>query len=179
MSTENNIQVLSQLFEESCIELFTSFNCDIEKTDEPMSRSSDDPIAMVDAGSDELEIAILLQLPVNILALSYHSDVDITQVSEEVLEDWIAEISNQLIGKLKNKLLNYDVRLKLGLPNAYFGADIGELMPNTEHYVVCVFNIDNELLELVLGIDILDGSLDLSEPTQQDDGPGGGELELF
>lgn len=179
MSAEVNIQVLSKLFEECCVELFTGFNCSIEKTDDAISRSSDDPIAVVDAGSEELEIAVLLQLPVNILALSYHSDVDITLVAEEVLEDWIAEISNQLIGKLKNKLLSYEVSLKLGLPNAYFGADISELMPETEHYVTCVFNIDNELLELVLAIDILDGSLDLSEPKQIDDGPGDGELELF
>ncbi|MDX1692429.1 MAG: hypothetical protein R3208_01615 [Ketobacteraceae bacterium] len=179
MSAETNLQMLSGLFDMSCVELFTGLNCTIEKTDEPMARSADDPIAIVDAGSDELEIAVVLQLPVNILALSYRSDIDITQVAEEVLEDWIAELSNQLIGKLKNKLLAYNVQLKLGLPNAYFGADISELIPKTQHYIVSVFNIDNELLEIVLCVDILDDSLDLSATSVDDDGPVGGELELF
>ena len=179
MSADNTIQELSRLFEECCLELFSGFNCSIEKTDEPMPRSADDPISLIDAGSEELEIAVLLQLPLNILALSYHSDADITHVAEEMLEDWIAELSNQLIGKLKNKLLKYNVRLKLGLPNAYFGTEISELLPDSQHYVECVFNIDNELLEAVLGIDILDDSLNLSAAQPDDDDPVGGELELF
>lgn len=179
MSTEASIQQLARIFEESCLELFTGFNCQIQKTDDAMPEGSDDPVAMVDAGSPELEIAVILRLPVNILALTYPSGAEITQISEEVLEDWIAEISNQLIGKIKNKLLNYGVRLTLGLPNAYFGVDMADLITEGRHSMVTVFDIDHELLEVVLVVDVLDDTMDLTTPPQDDEGPGGGELELF
>ncbi len=179
MNAEASIQELTRIFEESCLELFTGFGCNIQKTDEAMPEGTDDPVAMVDAGSPELEIAVILRLPVNILALTYPAGAEITQVSEEVLEDWIAEISNQLIGKIKNRLLTYGVRLTLGLPNAYFGVDMADMITEGRHCMVSVFDIDNELLEVVLLMDILDDTLDLTTPPQEDDGPGGGELELF
>ena len=179
MTTENMLQGLARLFDESCMELFSGFNCQIQKTEDNMVASIYDPIAMIDAGSPEIELAIILRLPVNILALSYPSGVDITHVSEETLEDWIAEISSQLIGKIKNKLLNYDLRLSLGLPNSYFGIDVGELLIPGRQCVVSVFNIDNELLEVIMMIDIHDPNIDLSTPLSPDEGLGGGELELF
>lgn len=179
MDAQANVQALSQLLDECCLELFEGFNCNITKTDEPITQSKDDPIAVIDAGSEKLDVTVILQLPISILALSYHTDVDITKVAEEVLEDWIAELSNQLIGKLKNRLLKYELRMTLGLPAAYFGADMTELMPKEKSYIASIFNIDNELLEVIMAIDIIDESLSLSAPTQEDDGPGEGELELF
>ena len=179
MTVDATLQHLTRLFDESCLEVFAEFDCDIRKTEEVMPVKSDDPLAMIDAGSRELEIALVLRLPVNILALTYPAGADIAHVSEETLEDWIAEISNQLIGKIKNKLLGYNVRISLGLPNAYFGVDLDELIATDRHCFVSVFDIDNELLEVIILVDIHDPSIDLSAPPQADDGPGGGELELF
>lgn len=178
MENQSTIDHLNRLFESCCIELFQQKNCNISRTEEPASISGSDPIGTLDAGSDELELIVFLQLPLNVLSLTYPTS-DVTTVGEEELEDWTAELCNQLIGRIKNKLLNHNLRLDIGLPNAYFGSDISELLPSEGIQTTYRFSVDNEVLEATLVIDLQQPDLILSEDEDSDSGPEEGELELF
>jgi len=58
---------------------------------------------------------------------------NIIDLDDESLEDWISELSNQLIGRLKAKRLKYDMQIDLGLPTSYFGADLDNLILADQH----------------------------------------------
>ncbi|MCG8670814.1 MAG: hypothetical protein MI867_15495 [Pseudomonadales bacterium] len=170
---------IHRLFEESCTELFQGLGCNIKQIEAPDDQSEQVPIAVIDAGSSELEVVVLMLLPVRVLALTYPTREEIITVFETTLEDWISELSNQLIGKLKNRLLNYGITLQLGLPAAYFGDELENLMPNHGHLEHFYFNVDNQLFECVVSIDFLSDVLELVCQTDNDNNINTGDLELF
>lgn len=178
MSQEHVLESLYQLFASSCLELFEGFGCNITALEDPPDPLEGVPMAYIDAGSDALELALILCIPLPVLALTYPSQDAITAVDDAQLEDWISELANQLVGRFKNKLLNYQVTLKLGLPTAYFDADFDELVqPDFQHRYFS-FQADFEQFFVCLSVDILDPALQLTE-APPDDGAGEGELELF
>jgi CheY-specific phosphatase CheX len=140
----------------------------------------DVPIACIDAGSIDLELIICLQFPVSVLALTYPVQEDITGVDEERLEDWISELSNQLIGRIKNKLLAHNCRVDLGLPTSYFGSDVSHLLSENGEIMSVYFDVDGETCAFHISIEVFEDdmvfTLDEAEDT---DSLGDGELEMF
>ena len=140
-------------FESSCHDLFAGLNCSLA----PLSESSHDfehaPIACIDAGSNEIELNIGLELPMEVLALTYPVP-NIIDVDEESLEDWISELSNQLIGRLKAKLLKHDLQIDLGLPTSYFGAELDNLILADQNRLSLFFDLDGESCAFHVGIEI-------------------------
>lgn len=178
MSQEHVVESLHQLFAASCLELFEGFGCHISPLEDSQEPPDGAPMAYIDAGSETLEFAVILCIPLPVLALTYPSQDAITDVDDAQLEDWISELANQLIGRFKNKLLNYQISLKLGLPTAYFDADLDELLQADFQHRFFSFQADFEQFTVCLSVDILDPALQLNEVPPEDDA-GEGELELF
>ncbi|MCG8671324.1 MAG: chemotaxis protein CheX [Pseudomonadales bacterium] len=179
MANQSTIDRFGEIFESCCCELFEPMAVSFTRVDPGEHLDEEDPIGVLDAGSQDVEITLCLQLPMHVLSLTYPSSGGtITNVSEEALEDWVAELCNQLIGKIKNNLLKFGVRMNIGLPSAYFGADLAEVLPQGTQ-LVYYFSIDGEVLAATLVVDIKDDGLVLQEESGFDEGPGGGELELF
>jgi hypothetical protein len=57
------------------------------------------------------------------LLVSLHP-LGITEIPTADLEDWCRELNNQLVGRVKNKLLRYGVVVALGLPVLLRGTDV-------------------------------------------------------
>jgi len=177
-----NTQVVEQIhahFECACHDLFASLNCSLE----PISESSHDfenaPIACIDAGSSDIELNIGLELPMEVLALTYPVP-NIIDVDEESLEDWISELSNQLIGRMKAKLLKHNLQVDLGLPTSYFGADLDSLILADQHRLSLFFDLDGECCAFHIGVGIFAEDIDFSfEEIKREDDLAESEIELF
>lgn len=179
MAREQALQELQALFETTCMDLFEGLNCVVTRVSAPDFDMNEVPTACIDAGAGQLEVFVIMRLPLTVLALTYpdHEEL-ITSVDEEKLEDWISELCNQLIGRFKNRLIPFGCVMLLGLPSSYFGTDINELLPVGYEHFVFHFEADGEVFECRISINLIDENLSLDSP-EEDDGAGEGELELF
>lgn len=174
-------ECVQTLFEACCFELFQSLDCVITKINAADFQLDEVVLSYIDAGSDDIDLIVVLRVPSSILAMTYpefESD-DILSVDETQLEDWIAELANQLMGRLKNKLLNFGCRIKIGLPTTFF--DIRQIdLPVTNHDRLSLqFDVDKEPLELLIYSEIFNEDIVLTPPPEEDTSTGEGELELF
>jgi len=178
MESNGVVQLVHRLFEASCHDLFAGFNCILK----PLSEASHDfenaPIAIIDAGSSEIEINIGLELPMEVLALTYPVP-NIIDVDEEYLEDWLSELSNQLIGRLKAKLIMHSVYINLGLPSSYFGTDLDSLIPSDSNRLSLFFDMDGESCAFHIGMEVFDNDIAFSLEESEYDGLAESEIELF
>jgi hypothetical protein len=171
----NKIQTL---FAEASQDLLKGMNCAVSIVDDNLDIELDAPIALIDAGSAELEVQVGLELPLTVLALTYPVP-NISIVDDESLEDWISELSNQLIGRLKSKLMKSGQEIMLGLPSSYFGTDITDLMTTEQSYYSVFYNVDGEVCAFHLGIEALNDEPLFHETEDDDDALMESEIELF
>jgi len=108
MNSIEVVQGIEGLFEAVCVSLFESLNCTVRRIKNANNEPVDAPIACIDAGSIDLELMTGLELPMSVLSLTYPVEGDTREVGEAHLGDWIGELSNQLIGRLKVELSDHD-----------------------------------------------------------------------
>ncbi len=175
------LQTIDSLFIDSCRAMFESLGCTTKLTTgiDPLELSGS-PIACIDAGSEDIEILIALQLPLEVLALTYPAKDGLISIEERSLEDWISEIANQLIGRIKARLLEHDCAVNIGLPVTYFDIDINELLSDQKSLVHYYFDVDNQICGFSISIELFNDGLSFSIEANNDVNlQEGGELELF
>ncbi len=170
--------LVNELFEIACIELFESLNCTVRPAEANEDLLEPDPFSSIDAGSDEMELQIFLKIPISVLSLSYPV-TNIIEIDEENLEDWLAELANQLMGRLKSKLIKYGSDIQLGLPESYFDVPLRTFREFNGNEKAFYFLVDNELACCTLCQDIFYDTVSLSMESDGTDKPDEGELELF
>jgi len=170
---------VEEVFQSACVDLFKSLNCSVACAKQNECHLYDAPVACIDAGSNDVELILGLQMPMAVLALTYPLTESIVDVGEESLEDWISELSNQLIGRVKSKLSAQEGELKLGLPVTYYGEDHSELMQQDEK-IALYFNLEGEVCACYLSVEVLvEGEVLANYFLQEEEDAIRGELELF
>lgn len=179
MQPDEAITLICQLFEESCIELFESMQCQTERIAEHDLLGADAPIAFIDAGSDDFEVLLTLRLPFPALTMTYPVQEQILNIDEKELEDWILEMANRLLGLLKVKLTARHCMVKTGLPSHDFGFDTSHTI-NHQPYYAYHFNIDEELVETGIRIEPLADDISLTADfIPPENNIQAGELDFF
>ncbi len=179
MHREQALDTICHAFESSCIEVFQSLNCAISPIENTDLDIEEIPAARIDAGNSDFEITISLHLPFSTLAMTYPVQDDIATVDEGKLEDWIAELSNRLMGKLKFKLESRNCSLNTGLPSCSFGTEALDELPENGNLFVYHFDIDNEVFETSISVELFSDEVSLSDEQDSDDGVSEGEIEFF
>ena len=174
-------QHIRNVFETSCIELFRSLNCDVVRLEPSVDTLQDAPLSYIDAGSEDVEVVIVLRAPLTVLSITYpRFELDnILSVDDEKLEDWLSELANQLMGRFKNKMLNIGCKLQIGLPELIYDAH-GVKLPIENHQAYrYFFDIDKECIECSLYVRLFNENMALTPQQQDDSSSHEGELELF
>lgn len=165
-------------FEQACFSLFEGLSCDVSFGDASSQELENAAIASIDAGSAEMELRVFLRMPFSVLALTYPGS-DVTDIEEEKLEDWMAELSNMLVGKIKAAMLHHGLQMTIGLPESFFGVEMEEVTPegfnDSKAYY---FEVDKVPVECRIFLDLMVDSLDV-QVVEDDDDVNEGELELF
>lgn len=181
MASEDVIHQIHGLFESAILSVFAALGCPIRRILEPPRELKGVPLASMDAGSRDLEIMLFIGLPLTVLALSYPvKSEDIFAVDESHLEDWILEIANQVMGRLKNALLRAGSDLQMTLPSFYAEQRLSEVLPPGYDHAIFYFELDGEVFECCLSISVIHPDLVLNLNAAGEDGASHeGELELF
>jgi hypothetical protein len=179
MKTLEAAQHIHILFEDSLKELLESLNCEVNMLPEHDAEWLDAPVSTIDAGSEDLEVKVALELPMSVLALTYPVP-SIQVVDDESLEDWISELANQLIGRLKSKLMRHNEEIMLGLPSTTFGIEIDELIDPGPTRCSSYIEVDGEPCAFHIGVEFFtDDICFVNETLEVEDMVMESELELF
>jgi hypothetical protein len=114
-----NIQVIEQCVSEACLGLFTDYSLPLTRID---SRALANEIPLLFCGvigfsGDQMRGTMLLATSREPLGRTSPS-------TDASLREWIAELSNQLLGRIKNRLLQRGVTIHLSTPIVLRGEHI-------------------------------------------------------
>jgi Chemotaxis phosphatase CheX len=146
-------EVIDQIVGDSCIELFSDYQLKLQAQTREMLEPAVPLLycGVVGFSGEEMRGTLLLGTSREPLGRT-------SPANDSSLREWIAELSNQLLGRIKNKLLTRGVNLHLSTPIVLRGEHISpvgraELVPlafSCDGGLVCVW-LDYELKS---GIDI-------------------------
>lgn len=174
------LETIQQLFERSCIELFDSFHCEIHREFKQVPDTSGCPVGVITASSHDIEICVFIQIPYSALASSYPVIDNNCDIDDKELEDWLMEISNQLIGRFKNKLDRHKCHAQMGLPDCQLGIDVDSCIPENSERFDEYFSLDNTLFSTSICVRFLNDKPSFSLDEINDaDVMEEGDIELF
>jgi len=113
------VSLVDGLLQDATRALFDTYGVKIELDGSPVAKTlpSVDLISMIGFSSQVLSGSLLLALP--------NAVVEKTLPAPDAgLADWSGELANQLLGRLKNQLLSYDVVINLSLPVVVSGGGL-------------------------------------------------------
>jgi hypothetical protein len=165
---------LGEALRACCIELMSDYGVQATWIQEP--RSPAPPlsafIAVAEFAGEDVHGSVGLRATRGVLAQTARDVID--SESHRLLADWTCELVNQLLGRLKSKLLEFEVVLEAKQPRLV-GADRLEQLERTTRYrFSCEFGDFSGYLDLVLAPDFALKRRESTEPL-----PGVGDIFLF
>jgi len=163
METEQRI---IELFDSACIKQFESLGCDIARV-ETQGHSDGFLRAYIEAVSDNVSVMLCLNVPRRLLVETMPFDG--AGEDDSLLVDWVLELSNRFLGRLKNKLVDHGCSLKMGLPE--FCIDTSVQLSLKEKFTQAdrYFEINNKIMECCLFLDVSSAAGQLSEYEDEDE----------
>ena len=124
MSKGESLAKLRSIVGECCVELFEAY--DVALTPQP-----DEQVVPL----DELVLSGIIgftgdKLQGSLVLCATRSLLESPNFANSCSNDWIAELSNQLLGRIKNRLLSFGITIYLSTPITMRGHD---LKPSTSH----------------------------------------------
>lgn len=129
--SEDHWQVVSPLIAASCEELFSAYGVPLQQLADGAGISSVGVGALIGLISDEMRGNMTITAAPAVIG-------QIGGTAAEV-EEWIVELANQLLGRLKNKLLPYGIALYPSTPVCQKGIDLSRRRTAARLFV---FNAD-------------------------------------
>jgi len=122
--------VVIDLHAKSCAELFTAYGLTAHvRRDTSGARSPARPsyVSVLGASGDGMRLCSTVSIDRDLLALTHPSGGQ--RVREQDIEDWCRELNNQLMGRVKNKLLRIGCEITTGLPVLVAGTGVTVVVP--------------------------------------------------
>lgn len=116
--THAHWRTLSPIVVESCTDLFTSYGA-------PLTYAAECPTlamygqciaAFIGFTSPQMRGSLLLATSLGLIQMSHPIDPRLVRDPAADLQDWTGELANQLLGRIKNKLVPYGLALELTTP---------------------------------------------------------------
>src|SRR5712691_281864 len=119
------LEVVNDLYVEACGELFAAYgltaHLQAQDTDR-RERNKAGYVSVVSATGEGIRLLSIASIDTDLLARTHLLGIEHT--SQRVLQDWCRELNNQLVGRMKNKLLEFGCDVMTGLPALITGTDM-------------------------------------------------------
>jgi hypothetical protein len=134
LSDTKQHQILNDLYVEACGDLLSAYGLTVDIQEQGTgtdARRKDSYISILGATGEAIRLSSMLKIDQD-LVVSMHP-LGCADISLGDLEDWCRELNNQLVGRVKNKLLGYGHALIVGLPLLITGTDVSPVAaPDSE-----------------------------------------------
>jgi hypothetical protein len=120
-------QILNDLYVQACGSLLSAYGLtvDIHEWSGGKSPHKKSYISLLSATGEGISLSSMLKIDRD-LVVSIHP-LGRGEVTQGDLKDWTRELNNQLVGRLKNKLLGYGHAVTIGLPILIRGTDVSPI----------------------------------------------------
>lgn len=132
--------------------------------------------SVLSASGEGIRLSSTLSLDRELLARTHPSQV--SDVPEREIEDWCRELNNQLVGRLKNKMLREGCALSTGLPVLVRGTDIVAVTSEDEDFRQYFFSSKYGNLAFTLAM-LLAPDLTLETAADAEEVKAEGAMALF
>lgn len=122
--------VVIDLHAKSCAELFSAYGAAAHLRRDTSGEHAPARFtyaSVLEAAGDGLRLSSTVSMDRELLALTHPSGG--ARASERDLEDWCRELNNQLMGRVKNKLLRLGCEVDTGLPVLVSGTGVTVVVP--------------------------------------------------
>ncbi len=109
-------------------------------------------VGLLGAAADGFRSTIAIETNFKILEATYPAKLEELETNDtQHLQDWIGELTNQLVGRFKNKLMHYGCDLCLGVPSVIQGDNLKAILPKKTEAITLKFdtNINHNIYILV------------------------------
>ena len=123
MPLDHNESVISELLSQCLVDLLADYGVEAAPID--LSNPATEMVSVVGFTSDEMRGNLAVAASYEFFAVT---NIIAASPTEEQVRDWAGELSNQLLGRIKNRLLAYDLVLSMGTPMVITGLrmDVGK-----------------------------------------------------
>jgi hypothetical protein len=176
---QNQHSILNSLYLESAADLLSANGLDSSLVPAASAAGETAYVSVLCANGEGVALSSMIRIDKRLLA-SIHP-LPPAAVSQRDLEDWCRELNNQLVGRMKNKLLRYGVTVSLGLPVLLTGTDVSAVAAPDLTVNDHAFALDNGRLMLTLST-FVDPAVELREMESMPDEEGAhveGSIALF
>ena len=165
----HNHQILNELYVQACTDLLTDYGLTVTVREHGAAsavREKPSYMSVLGAAGGEIRLSSMLKIDQD-MVIGTHP-LDSADISQGDLEDWCRELNNQLVGRLKNKLLGYGQTVLAGLPVLIAGTGVHPVAePNSE---VRSYSIESAQGQLTLTLTtLIDSSIELLEVVPAED----------
>ena len=126
-------QILNELYVQACRALLSAYGLTVNVQEQgcgASARNKASYVSVLGASGEGISLSSMLKIERD-LVISMHP-LGCAHISQPDLEDWCLELNNQLVGRLKNKLLGYGRVVIVGLPMLLTGTDVSAVTaPNS------------------------------------------------
>jgi hypothetical protein len=124
--TDEQWQRLRPLLLRCCTSLFESHGLVVEDAvrDQVSPAGGEQVVGFISFEGEQMMGKLMLSAPWALLRRAHPLARDGVPLPEQELRDWICELLNQLLGRLKNLLTAHGVSFKVGIPRYFMGADL-------------------------------------------------------
>jgi hypothetical protein len=167
----NDHQILNELYVEACSALLSAYGLTANVPRQGAGKGTLNTaiyMSLLGAGGEGIRLSSMLRIDRD-LVISTHPSGS-ANISQADLEDWCLEINNQLVGRVKNKLLGYGHVVIVGLPVLLSGTDVSSITsPNSEVHQYFVESADGQITLTLITLIARDVKLHKVEHSMSDE----------
>jgi chemotaxis phosphatase CheX-like protein len=172
---EASLTLLDDLLHECCHELMADYGLADDADSTPVDAQGGGFVAAIDFSGKDLRGTVVFRASPNVIQQTFRAaggPSDPLELSEAA--DWLCELVNQLVGRIKNKLRPYRVSFTVNVPRLLAGLPADKLEQSVRSRFVSGRGVFAGYLEVLIS-----PGFAFEEPTPDASLPEEGELVLF
>src|ERR1700676_1423335 len=147
LNDEREHQILNEVYVQACRALLSAYGLTVTIQKQGAGTSACNKasyVSVLGASGEGIRLSSILKIDRD-LVISMNP-LGSANLSQPDLEDWCLELNNQLVGRVKNKLLGYGRVVIVGLPVLLTGTDVSAVTPpNSEVHQYSVESADGQI----------------------------------
>ncbi len=167
--SENNNEILGKVVAECVEKVFDAYDTALESVD--IADPGHEVVAVIGYAADEVRGGLALGIT-NDLAKRTMPTPDTP------LYDWAGELANQILGRVRNKMLSYKLDIQISTPVVLHGLGVQVAPPGHEGVKVASYKSGTDVVQVLLEARFEQG-FELPEKNEEEGAVDEGEMLLF
>ena len=174
---ESTIETLDKIVRKAATQLFGAHRCELVET-ERQELTNDVFASTIGFTASPARGSLVLAVSAGVLGRSLPIP-DMPRTPKN-LSDWAGEMSNQLLGRIKNQLVPFGLEIELSIPVVVMGKDLSCFGVEGAVQRSASFQNEGDIVDVHFFVSEADAwELDESHLIEEDDSLSEGDVELF